>query len=421
MKYKEKAVNQCTKQFSVELDSEAIQQAYSRYYDSIQQSASVPGFRKGRVPRNILENHYKDDAKEPVLQQLIASHTDQILKEKELNPFGNPSFTEVDFKDDSLKFTFQVEFKPEFDLKKYKNVSVKKTEIKVDSKEVDEQIDQIRAQYATQKAVEDRAAKEEDFIVADTKCVVGEEVLEDRKDAMMELSDKQLLPDYIKNVVGMKIDDEKTFDIKFPDDMMDKKISGQTAQFTVKLKEIKEKVLPEVDEEFLKMVGAYDKVQDFKEAIEKDIRKRKEDEEDMRIEKELLDTISGSVKFDLPQSIIHQREEGLIKDRLQHLAAYGMSEDQIAGQEDQLRQTCRAEAERQVKVAFILDKIAALENIEATEEDVSEKIYSLSRRIQKSVDEIRDYYEQNHMMESLKSEIRSDKTLKLIKSNANYK
>ncbi len=420
MKYKVDDINKCTKKISFEIGEDRIKQAYDSYFKDIQPKAVVPGFRKGKAPRNVLENHFRSEAKENMVRTVVADACQEAITKSSIKPFGMPTIGDIAFQGNSLTFQATIEVRPSFEVKKYKEIKVKKEPIKVEDKEVDETVDRLRVAYATYKVVEGRSVNVGDMVIADSKCEIDGKVIDDKKDESIELNEQYLLPDYIKNIVGAARGDTKTFEVTLPETLPQKQYRGKKGRFTLVIKDIKEKVLPEMDAQFLKMIGNYEKIEDVRAAIRKDIEKQKEDAENARIERELMDKLCKENTFDVPRSLLDEREEKLMEDVKQSLKRRGVADEEIASESAKLEKECKAEAFRQVKAAFILDKIAALENVSVTEEDVSGRFYELSRQYRQSVDAIREYYDKNDLMDSLKAELRNDKTMDIIKNAAVY-
>jgi len=418
LKYKIKDLNKGTKIFLIEVGSEDITAEFGRYFSRIQAEAVIPGFRKGKVPRQLLESHFKHEAREHVIRELVAVSYDKSVRESGLRPFGLPDISEISLTDEKLTYSATIELRPEFELKKYKGIPIKKKQIVVAQKEIDSVIDRLRTAYATYRVVENRPVALNDLVIVDSSCQVDGTVIDDRKDHSFEVNEQQLLPEYVKNIVGLSRAEQKTFTVTFPDSIPQKEFRGKTGTFTLSIKEIKEKVLPEIDEKFLKSLGDYTTVDALKEAIHKDLQQRKEHDDDERIERELLDAICAETSFDMPQSLLDERREIVREDIRYSLQRQGMNEDAITAEVTKLEKECDTEARRQVQVAFILDKIATLENITVSEEDVSARLYELSRRYRKSVDEVREQYEKEDRMDGLRSEIRNSKAIALVKKEA---
>jgi trigger factor len=420
LKYKVEDVNKCTKKISFEIGEDHIKQAYDKYFKNIQPNAVVPGFRKGRAPRNVLENHFKSEAQENMVRTVVADACQEAVTKSAIKPFGMPTIGDVAFKGNGITFHATFEIRPTVEVKKYKEIKVKKDPVKVEDKEVDETVERLRSAYATHKVVEGRSVNIGDLVIADSKCEIDGKVIDDKKDETIELNEQSLLPDYIKNIVGASCGDTRTFDIALPDTLPQKQYRGKKGHFTLVIKEIKEKVLPELDAQFLKTLGNYEQADDLRAAIKKDIEKQKESSENARIERELMDKICKDTAFDVPQSLLDEREEKLIENVKQSMKQRGMAEDDIKTETGKIEKECKAEALRQVKAAFILDKIATLENVSVTEEDLSGRFYELSRQYRQSVDAIRDYYDKNDLLDTLKAELRNDKTMEIIKGAALY-
>jgi len=421
MKCEVKDVNQCCKVLSIDVPQQSIQDAYDSYFKQIAPQAKIPGFRPGKAPHTIVAKHYKKEAQEEVLKRLVTDSYHNALDEQKINPLGYPAFEEINFTDSALSFKARVEIKPEVKVKKYKSISVKKDAVAIEDKDIDEVITRIRDGYAKYIPIEDRGVELGDFAVCDiTNTIEGGEP-EEKKDEWVEIQENDMIQGFATKTVGMKAGETREIDVTISDAFPNEEMRGKKALFNVTLKEIKKKQLPELDEDFLKQVGDYSKVEDFRAAVTKDIEVRKSQEVESKLERDLLDKIEKDVKFDIPQSLVERRLEGLVQDAVKTMMYQGLPQEEAEKRKEEYAVQFRPEAERQVKVAFILDAIGTAEKIETNDDDVEARYESLSKQYQQPVESIKEHYLKNDMNESLRAEIRNQKVIDFIKEKADVK
>jgi trigger factor len=421
MKCEVKDVNQCCKLLIIDVPQQTINDAYNLFYKQIAPKAKIPGFRPGKAPHEMVSRYYKNEAKEEVLKRLVSDSYHQALIEKKINPLGYPQFEEINFQDDVLIFRARVEIKPEIKIKKYKGITAKRESLVVEESEIDDVITRIRDGHAKFTPVEDRGVELGDFAVCDITNSIEGEASETKKNEWVEIQENDMIKGFATQTVGMKPGESKDIEVVISENFPNEKVRGKKALFNVCLKEIKKKQLPELDGEFLKQLGDYESLELLRAAIKKDIEVRKKEDIDAKIERALLDTIEKDISFDLPQSLVERRLEGLVQDAIQSQMYHGLSKEEAEKNRDEFLVRFKAEAERQVKVAFILDAIGIAESIETADDDVEARFQSLSKQYQQPVEKIKEYYAKNDMIDSLRAEIRNKKVIDFIKENADIK
>ncbi|MBU1864403.1 MAG: trigger factor [Candidatus Omnitrophica bacterium] len=421
MKCDIKNINQCTKVLDVTVPPIVVKETFDRVYDEIRPTAKVPGFRPGKAPRNILQMHYKNEAREEVLKRAVSSSFGEALKTNNIDPIGYPVFEDVKLEDDNLSYKAKIEIKPDIKLKKYKGVSAKRNTVEVTNEEMDQAIERIRENAATFNPVEDRGIKLGDYAVCDITSHIEGKPSETKKNEWCEIKENDLLSGFATQTVGMKRGEEKEITVTLSDKFPGADMQGKQIKFLVKVNEIKEKKLADLNEEFLKAAGDYKSVDEFKESIRKDIEVQKKQQEESKLEREIVDKIEKDVQFDLPESIVERRLSSLVDDGVAHLMRQGLTQEDAQTKKDELRTQYTDEAKRQVKVAFILDKIAMQEKIEENESDIERQFKKMALRMRYPVEEIKKYYNDNNLMESFRAEIRNQKVIDFIKENAEIK
>ena len=415
----------CEKILAVKVPTEMIEAEFTAFYNAVSRNAKIPGFRKGSAPRKVLEQHYGAEARSEVLKTLISSGYSWGIQQNKLNPLAMPDIADVEFKEDSteLSFTATFEVRPKIKLSKITGLSVKKQPTKVESKDIEAALDNIRDSKAQYKAVEERGAKYGDFTVVDYVCHVDGNEVEKRDGDWIELKEKEFLKGFSKQLLGAKPGEKCELKVKFPKDVGRDELKGKTGIFSVDVKELKEKELPELDDELAKDLGGdVQSLADLKKKIEENISKQKEQESEVALERDLLGELIKHNKLDLPKRLVAQRLEHLIEQSKQNFLRQGGLEENFGAERERLAKELESEAERQIHVAFLLDEIGIQEKIKVEESDVQEKVKQTAAQYQQAVEDVEKYYEKNEeALAKLVEQVRSEKTITFLKDNAKVK
>ena len=422
MKVSVKDGKNCQKILKIEVGQDRITREYEEIFTAMAPQAKIPGFRPGKAPRHIVAMHYRNEAREQVLKNLLNDSYREALQEHSLEPLGYPDVDDVQFNEDKLSFQATIEVRPKIKLSKIKGLDVQKKSVQVNDAEIQDRLQQIRESLAQYKAVEDRASQMGDFLIADYVCTVDGKEVEKRADDWFELRKEDFLKGFSDQLLGLKAGDEKEVRVTFPEDFGRKEFAGREALFQVKVKEIKSKALPELNDEMAKETGDCGSLAELKEKITKQLEEEKNREIEAAYEKELLEELVKKNKIDLPPKLVERRIEYMIEQAKANVLRRGTSEQEFDAQAEKMREGFRPEAEKQIHIAFLLDEIAQKEGIEVADEDVKKKFEALAARFRQPVEEIEKYYRGHHeALDSLRDQIRNEKTIEFIKTNAKEK
>ena len=413
----------CEKVLKIEVGPEEIQKEYGEFYASILSKARVPGFRPGKAPRNVLELHYGQEAREKVLKHLLSEAYRQALQEKSLNPLGYPEIENLHFDDKKLSFDAKIEARPKIKLNKVTGLSAKKDKVQLKPEEVRETLGRVQESFAQFKVVEDRPSQMGDFLIADYVCIVEGKEIEKRADDWFELKEDEFFKGLSPQLAGAKTGEQKEISVIFPEKIGRKELAGKPAVFKVTVKEIKTKFLPPLDDELAKMAGEFKTFQELKDKIHADLAASQEHEVETRYERALLDELVKQNKMELPQGLVKRRLERLVENALHqghnHDPKHPHSHDGDEERKEKLRVELAEEARRQVHLAFLLDEIAVKENFTATEEDLKEKYKQISEDVRQPVEAVEKYYAENEEAKaSLLDQIHNEKAIEYIKQHA---
>jgi trigger factor len=404
----------------IEVPKERVQSEFDKVYREIAKEAKIPGFRPGKAPRDVLVTHYADKAKEDVLNNLVQEMTREAIQQEKLEPIYYPSVDKVDFKGDKLSFEAIIEVKPEVKLGSFKGLKAKKKSVEVKDKDIDEQITRLRESFGTFAPVENRAVKEGDFMICDLESEVEGKKLDSKKDEWLEVDSKKAYPELVKGVLGMKPEETRTVDVNFPKDHPTKDHAGKVGKFTIQLKEVKERKLPELTDEWVKtMGGEIESVEALKTRLKDDMTHKKEGEAEGEVEHQLLDELLKGCKVEVSKAAVKRRAEGLAKDTAKRLKSQGYPDEEISKQSGEIEERMQPEAERQLKLAYIFEEIAKAESLALAEADWEEQYKKIAERSKVEVEKAREYYEGSlEQKEQLEHQLLNEKVLSVIKDNA---
>ena len=386
---------------------------------------NVPGFRKGKAPFKIVERHYGVEIfYEDAFNELVPSIYDEEIKNNKIEAVSKPKIDVIQMeKGKDLIFTAIVATKPEVKLGKYKGVELKKPEYKVTDKDIEEELKHMAEHNARMVSVEDRAVKDGDITTIDFEGFVDGKPFEGGKAEghQLTIGSKTFIPGFEDQIIGMKIDEEKDINVKFPDDYFSEELKGKDAVFHVKLHHISMKEMPKIDDEFAKDVSEFDTLEELK----KDIKEKKEKENEHKAEHELEDAAVEAVckdtKIDIPDGMIDLEIDTMLDNTSQRLQYQGIKFEQylkmIGKTEQELRFELRDDAKKNVQSKLVIDQIVADEKIEADKKYIKEKLEEMSKQYNRKVEELEKNEEIiKYLEESSKNEL----AVKFIIDNAKY-
>ena len=406
-------------QFSV--DKATFDAAVTKVYKRQVAKINVPGFRKGKAPRSIIEKMYGSGIfYEDAINDLIPAAYTEALKESGLEVVGQPEFDVVSIDDNGLVLSAKVYTKPEVQINDYLGIEVEKTVAPVTDEEVDNEIKTVRERNSREIDVTDRAAEMDDTTVIDFEGFVDGVAFEGGKgtDYALKLGSGSFIPGFEEQIVGKKIDEEFDVNVTFPEEYHAKELAGKAAVFKVKIHAITKVELPELDDEFAKDVSEFDTFDEYKADIKAKIQKRHETEAETAVEEKLAEILMEKLEADIPEPMFEAETENFVRDYDNRLRASGLdlaTYFKYTGLTlDALRQQMRPQAERQVKVRLALEKIATLENLVATEDEIAAEFENIAKMYGIEVDQVKAQLPEEAIAEDMKVK----KAMDLVKEKA---
>ena len=409
---------------TIEVSAEDLEKALESAYQKQKKQISVPGFRKGKVPRAMIEKMYGvdvfyEDAANALMQQNYAAAVD----ESGIDIVSRPTVDVVQIeKGKPFNFTAEVAVKPEVTLGKYMGVTVTKIDTSVSDEEVDEALEKERNNNARTINVTDRPVAQGDTAVIDFEGFVDGVAFEGGKgeNHSLEIGSHTFIDTFEDQLVGKNVGDEVDVNVTFPEQYQAADLAGKPATFKVKINEIKAKELPELDDEFAKDVSEFDTLAEYKESLKKDLEKKKQDEAKRTKEDEAIQKIIDKSKMESPEAMIDTQCETMIEEFAQRIAQSGLSMDQylqFSGLTvDGLKEQVRPEALTRIQSSLVLEQIAKEENIEVSDADVDAEIEKMAKNYGMEADKLKEYMGEGEK-ESMKRELAITKAVELIMDN----
>jgi trigger factor len=423
MKANVEEISSIKKKVSVEIPEDQIAKEVDSFYKDLGKKAKIKGFRPGKVPRNILERYFKDYVKAEVVQKLIQDTYPQALSEKDLQPVSPPTIDPGEFEQGKpFQYSVVIEVKPDIKLEGYAGLKIEGKKEEVKDEEIGERLKALQNLHANLKAIsESRPIQAGDYVIIDYEASLDGKSLEGGKaiDFTVEVGSGQFIPAFEEKLIGVKPEGESDIEVSFPEDYGYQKWAGKTISFHVKIKEIKEKILPTLDDEFAKDLGDYSSFEELKTKLRGEIEKEKELALDRQFKDQMVDQLLAANPFEVPQSLVEEQTKALVSDTKMRLAAQGLELKNLGLTEEKLQGDYKTMAEKQVRTFLILEKIAGQEGISATDEEADDRLREISERMRQKFDVIKRYYEKNGLLPEVKAGIIRDKTLNFLLEKAN--
>ena len=409
---------------TIEVSAEDLDKAMEKAYQKQKSRISLPGFRKGKAPRKMIESMYgKGVFMEDAVNSLVPQEYTKALGECDLEIVSQPEINVTQMEPGkALIFTADVAVKPEVTLGDYKGVEVPKSEIAVTDEEVDAEVKKEQDKNARTVAVEDRAAANGDITTIDFEGFVDGVAFEGGKgeNHPLEIGSHTFIDNFEDQLVGKNAGDEVEVNVTFPEQYQAADLAGKPATFKVKINEIKAKELPELDDEFAQDVSEFDTLAEYKESLKKNLEEKKENEAKRTKEDEAVQKIIDKSKMDIPEAMIDTQCETMIEEFAQRIAQSGLSMDQylqFSGLTvDGLKEQVRPEALSRIQASLVLEQIAKDENIEVSDDDVNAEIEKMAASYGMEADKLKEYMGDAEK-ESMKKDLAINKAVELVMSN----
>lgn len=415
--------NTCQRELEIEIPAEVVEKETQRVTREFTRLARIPGFRPGKAPAELVRRRFWDDIKSEVLHSLIPSSLQNAFREGNLNPVGNPSIAELQFEPAKpLRFKASFEVLPEFTLGEFKGLSVEAAKVEVTDQDVEQELERLREQAATYMPVEDRPAEDGDTVVASLVGVVTN-AKEKREPLVLDevevhLGEEGTMEAFSQGLQGVRAEEERQFDAPYPDGYPDARLAGQTVAFTARVKAVRRKQLPALDDEFAQQVGNYKTVQELTQKLRQDMQQAAARQEKELTQQRLLDELLSRHEFPLPEALVQHQIDMRLERRVRALVAQGIDPQQVQVDWAKVRRDQREGAIRDLKLGLLLERIAKVENLQSTEEEVASEIERLAQSSNQTPEAVRARLTKEQGLDRIESAIRSEKVIEFLHSQA---
>jgi len=414
MKVDVQEMGACKRRLDVEETPEVVQQAWERAFTRVQREARLPGFRKGKVPRSMIKLHFRDDVRQEVARNLIPEVYRQALAEAHLKPVEEPDLQEVTLEESSpLKFSAVIEIKPTITLGRYVGLDVKHAPKPFTESEVDEALSQLQEQHAEYRAVE-RPADPGDLVIVDY--TLTPEEMEPRTETgySFTIGSGAVLPEIDEAAIGLSAGGSRQTRVRFGDDHRNETLRGKAADATVRVTEVKEKVLPSLDDDFAKSVGEFETLDALRGEIRRGLEARREQENRRALENAVMDAALAEHPFEVPDALVLRQVGSQIEHMREHMRRQGVDPDKLPWDYPKMVEEMKPGAEKAVRRALLIEAIAHKEGLQPSEADIDAEVEKIAQSSQRPAPAVRSMLERDGALDRLRLSLMETRTLDFL-------
>lgn len=411
--------------FEVKVEAEKFDAALTRAYKKNVKNFNVPGFRKGKVPMNVVKKYYGIEVLlEDAVNFAIEGSYSEVLKENNIVPVDYPKIDVVEVGEGKdFVYTAEVTVYPEVELGEYKGLSIEKKTYEVTEEEVSKKLKEMQEKNARVETKEEGTVENGNIAVIDFKGYVDGEAFQggEGKDYSLEIGSKTFIDTFEEQLVGAKVNDTVEVNVTFPENYGKEELNGKPAKFEVTIKEIKVKELPELDDEFAKETSEFDTIADLKADVTKKLEEANAERSEREFEEAVITAVAGNAKVEIPEVMVEKEVDKMVQNLQQRLQYQGLTLEQYfqftGTDEEKMREYMRTNAQTKVKVDLVLEAIEKAENVEATEEEIRAKAVEVAKMYAASEDEKMVDLLMQSQQAALRADVITNKTMKLLLEN----
>jgi trigger factor len=412
----------CKKELVIEIPVDIVQREADSVAGQFAKRARIPGFRPGRAPTSLVRQHFRDDIRSEVAQTLIPRFFDTAVKDHKWDVVGQPRFEELKFEDNqplTCKATFEIY--PEFELQPYKELEVEEEQAAVTDADLDKAIADLREGAATFEVVTDRPAEDDDHLTVNYQ---GQDLSSptsqptEAKEAVVHLGGKHTVPEFTEKLRGAKVGEVREFPVTYAQDYPQKTLAGKTLRYRVEIASIKIKVVPPADDELAKSVSEFATLEELRTKVRQDLAENAKRQAELGAKQKLAEKLLEAHPFPVPEVLVEIQLDRKIERTLGQLLSQGIDPRQTQVDWKKVREDARPEAEKEVRVALVLGRVADAEKIDMTEEELDDVIREMAQERHMTAAELKTRLTRDGKLDTLKSTRRNQKALDFIYRNA---
>jgi len=416
--------NSCQRAVNIEVDPESLKPDHSAVCNKYQRQARVPGFRQGKTPMSLILQRFKNEIREDFLEASVQKHLLEAIKSEKLQPLDHPHIHELSYNEgEPLRFTAEFEVLPELNLSNYRGLEIERVPVEVKEEEVEATIKTMRERMAQYLPVTGRAIQTGDFAVISYVGKLGDPSKKDieAKDTYCEVGSDNTLPEFSDNLLGAQTGDKRSFPVKYPNDFPNKELAGTEVQYDIEVQDIRQKQVPELNDEFAKDAGQYESLEELRNKIRESITSNKGQVAQSDMQEKLVELIIQNNPFDVPGVMVKKQTENRLNDYVRSLIARGVHPKTLDINWAEFQERQKELAVTDVKVALVLEHIAAKENISVTEEELDQDISKRAQESQQAFEAVKSRLTKDGATDRIRDRIRNKKSLDLLLNLASVK
>jgi trigger factor len=411
------------KKLSFEVPWNEVKEELDAAYRDTGKKAKIKGFRPGKVPRKVLETYFKEQVEGDTITNIINKYYWQELEDKGIIPISKPDITQEGLKENEMfSFTAAFETEPEFEPKGYKEIELEKENILVTDADLEKRLAQIRQMFATMEEItEERPVAETDFVTMDFAGSLDGESPKELKaeNYFLEIGSKKFIPGFEEQLIGMKSAETKSIKVTFPEEYSEKKFAGKEVTFSVTIKTIKEKKLPEINESFIKNFDRYNSLEDLRNDVRKTLEEESAKMAETNLQNKIVEILLKENDIEVPSSLVERQIYYMMADTHKRMTSAGMDEKNAMEFSFKMHDKFKDEATKIVKSFLILKKIATKESLTADEQDIDRHIQGIAEKYGRDYQMLKGAYEKEERKEDVKTELVQKKVFDFIEQHAN--
>ena len=410
--------NSTRREIQVEIPVEAVNRETESLIHKYQKLARIPGFRRGHVPASIIRQRFAEDLKSDVVEALVPRYFRKEADKQGLIPVSQPQVTDLLLKENQpLRFKASFEVMPEIKVEGYKELRADKPTVAVTDEEVEQSLNSLREQHATFTSVEGRALGDRDYaqVSLDGQPKGGEGKPVHMDEVLVEIAGKNTMPEFTEHLRGASAGDQRSFDVAYPEDSSDQRLAGKAFTYTVKVASIKQKSLPELNDQFATELGEFKSLEEVRQRLREGMEAERKHAAEHQAKDKLVAELVKRSEFEVPDALVERQVDIRLERGLRALAAQGMKAEDIKKMDlNRLRVGQREQALHEVKASLLLDRIAEEEKIEVSDKEIDGEIEALARQSKQTPEAIRARLTRDGALDRIRSRIRNEKTLDFL-------
>ena len=421
MSFKIEDLSSTEKKAIFDIDAKEVAKSFNAVVKLFQKDADLKGFRKGKVPLKVVESIYASQIDEEIKTRIINDNLRKLALEEKINIVKTSNLEFKDFnKEQNFEFSFNFEFIPEIKLSEYKSMEVEKEIFSIEQKDIDKAIENLLLNFATNEEVTRRKKiQKKDILSINFSGKVEDKIIKDlvRENALIELGNDSLIPDIEAEIKNMTLGEEKNFDVTYPSEFPIAEAAGKIVNCTVIINKIYKKVIPKLDDDFMKKLGIESKEM-LEERVASDLERSCNEKSEGSLRKNIGDKLISDNNFEFPKSFLTDEEKRLENEYLARMNEKGIKTEEV---DSKTKGVIKESAERNVKLALIFAEISKVENILVDDNEIEQVIASIAKSQNTQISKVKKYYKDNNLMDDVKVKLTDEKVIRFLVSEAKIK